>query len=133
DRSAAASSMRMASRSFALVRFNPWTERGENQPNDAFWLEAVTLGLARIALIVRSRRPLRATTSGATRARTRRNRARTPKSRMMRLLRPVGVGGLRGTGALAAGCSLMAACTPYGSDLVRRAGVSIAFRNGATH
>jgi hypothetical protein len=51
--------------SFVLFSRSPFTERGENHPNEALSLEADTLGLARILLIVLSRSPQLATSHGA--------------------------------------------------------------------
>src|SRR6516165_10831812 len=74
-------------------------DSGENQPNEALSLDAVTLGLARIALMARSRSPVLATIHGAARIRTTSRIAKMPRIRMIRNRDRLGVFG----GA----CSLM--------------------------
>src|SRR6516164_4686344 len=74
-------------------------DSGENQPNDALSLDAVTLGLARIALIVRSRSPVLATIHGAARMRATSRIAKMPRIRSIR--------NRRRFGELAGACSLM--------------------------
>jgi hypothetical protein len=58
-----------------------WTASGENQPNDALSLEALTLGLARMALIAGSRSPVLATIHGAAKINTTSKIARRPSRR----------------------------------------------------
>ena len=75
----------------------------ENQPKDALSLEAVTLGLARIALIAESRSPVWATSHGPVTISTTSRIATTPRMRIIRLPRFFGVG-IGGVGGV---CSLM--------------------------
>ena len=103
DRSAATSSTRTSRWSLALFKLRPRMDGDENQPKDALSLEAVTLGLARAALIALSRSPVWATIHGAVTISTISRIATMPRMRIIRLPRFFGAGGLAGV------CSLMAA------------------------
>src|SRR6516225_3970521 len=74
-------------------------DSGENQPNEALSLDAVTLGLARIPLMARSRSPVLATIHGAARMRATSRIAKMPRIRTIRNHRRFGV--------LGGACSLM--------------------------